>query len=58
MNRKALCHFSFFLSRLLLFVVLSAYTQASGISYCSGSACDPSNGGYVDPYTSDFVPST
>src|ERR1700687_192139 len=48
--------FPLLLSSLLLLVASSVYGQASGISYCSGSACDPSNGGYVDPYTSDFLP--
>jgi hypothetical protein len=34
---------------------ISGSTAGPGMSYCSGTACDPSNGLYVAPYTQNFT---
>jgi len=42
--------------QLVLFIALLSVTSFAATSYCSGTACDSTNGAYADPYVSDFVP--
>jgi hypothetical protein len=41
---------------LLLFLLFAANICFGQASYCSGVACDPSNGLYLPPYTQNFTP--